>query len=142
MLDRSRILSLIPHQGAMCLLDRAERWDAAGIVCRARSHLDAANPLRAFGRLAGIAGAEYALQAAALHGALLGGAGSAAPGYLASLRGVVLHTARLDDAAFGTLRVTAAIQNRDECGMIYELGVEAEDGTTLLGGRGMIALRR
>ena len=71
MIGRDRIMALIPHQGAMCLLDEAVLWTAERIVCRAVSHLDPANPLRRAGGLHALCGAEYALQAAALHGALL-----------------------------------------------------------------------
>ena len=47
------IASRIPHAGRMCLLDRVECWDTQRIRCRARSHRDADNPLRAaFGNLA------------------------------------------------------------------------------------------
>ena len=67
------IATLIPHTGAMVLLDRVEAWDTDGILCRARSHLDDDNPLRRDGRLAACCGLEYALQAAALHGALIAG---------------------------------------------------------------------
>jgi predicted hotdog family 3-hydroxylacyl-ACP dehydratase len=44
---------------------------------------------------------EYAAQAMALHGALIGAAAGspATPGYLASARGVRLHRLRLDDLA-------------------------------------------
>ena len=78
MLARSGIAALIPQQGAMCLLDGVLSWDAAGIACRAVSHLDPANPLRQHGRLGAICGIEYGLQAAALHGALSAGAPQAA----------------------------------------------------------------
>ena len=47
---------LVPHQGAMCLLESVLRWDAEGIVCRAVSHLDPAHPLRAEGRLGAVCG--------------------------------------------------------------------------------------
>ena len=35
----TRIQDLIPHQGAMCLLDEVASWTPGGIVCRTRSHL-------------------------------------------------------------------------------------------------------
>ena len=55
----------------MCLLDAVLDWDDARITCRATSHADPANPLRADGRLGAANGIEYAAQAMAVHGALL-----------------------------------------------------------------------
>ena len=69
MLDRAAIAASIPHHGAMCLLDAVVDWSETAIFCRAVSHTDPANPLRADGRLGAEAGIEYAAQARAVHGA-------------------------------------------------------------------------
>ena len=100
---------LVPHAGAMVLLDRVEAWDAETVQCRARSHLDPANPLRRAGRLAACCGIEYALQAAAVHGALLAGGVAQAAGYVAALRGFERFLALVPqgDAA---LRARAAME--------------------------------
>ncbi len=140
MLDRRQIAALIPHRGSMCLLDRVLSWDEHGIACRARSHLDAANPLRRHGRLGAVCGVEYGLQAAALHGALLNGAGRK-PGYLVALRDVVIGADRLDDPALGTLAVVARLLLGDTAGLIYDFSVSSENGALLLEGRGTIILR-
>jgi predicted hotdog family 3-hydroxylacyl-ACP dehydratase len=124
----------------MCLLDEAVSWDEHGISCRSRSHLDPGNPLRRDGRLSGVCGIEYGLQAAALHGALLGGAGRE-PGYLAALGDVTLMTDRLDDPAFGTLSVAAHLVFSDAAGLIYDFLLASERGARLLEGRGTIMLR-
>ena len=134
------IAALVPHAGAMVLLHRVEAWDADGILCRARSHLDAANPLRRDGRLPACCGLEYALQAAALHGALVAGGVAQRAGYVAALRGVALRVERLDVAAFGELRVSAGLERQEAGGIIYALAVEAADGTPLLSGRATVAL--
>ncbi len=134
------VAALVPHAGAMVLLDRVEAWDADGILCRARSHLDAANPLRRGGRLSACCGLEYALQAAALHGALLAGGVAQRAGHVATLRGVSLGTGRLDVAAFGELRVAALLERQEAAGIIYALAVHAADGAPLLSGRATIAL--
>lgn len=134
------IAGLVPHAGAMALLDRVEAWDAGGVLCRATSHLDPGNPLRRAGRLAGCCGLEYAMQAAALHGALLAGGQAQAAGYVAALRGVVLHRDRLDDPLLGDLRVEARLERQEASGLIYALAVSAADGTPLLSGRASIAL--
>ena len=135
---------LVPHQGAMCLLESVLRWDAEGIVCRAVSHLDPAHPLRAEGRLGAVCGIEYGLQAAAAHGALRerapGGGGPAAPGWFAALREAELLTDRLDRPEFGPLEVSAALEAGGAGGMIYRFAVHAADGRTLLRGRATIAL--
>src|SRR6476646_6259294 len=99
-LNRDWIAAHIPHQGTMCLLDGVEIWDAQQIRCIASSHRDAANPLRAHGRLGAACGIEYAAQAMAVHGALLAsGEDGLKQGYLASVRSVQLHVPRLDDIA-------------------------------------------
>jgi predicted hotdog family 3-hydroxylacyl-ACP dehydratase len=106
-LDRSWIEQHIPHKGRMCLLDEVLNWDATQIRCRCTRD----NPLRAYGRLGAVCGIEYAAQAMAVHGALVGASAplasamsqqvresvGAAVGYLASVRSVSLHVERLDD---------------------------------------------
>ena len=89
MLDRVAIAARIPHQGSMCLLDAVLAWDSGQIHCRASSHRQPDNPLRAAARLGAACGIEYAAQAMAVHGALLAPAGAPPrPGYLASVRSV------------------------------------------------------
>ncbi len=83
-LDHAAIAARIPHAGSMCLLHEVVAWDAGSIDCIARTHRDPANPLRSRNQLATVHGVEYAAQAMALHGALLGGEGAPAsrPGYI------------------------------------------------------------
>lgn len=128
----------------MVLLETVVGWDAGGIRCATRTHLDPANPLRRAGRLGAVCGLEYALQAAALHGALRDGAAQAA-GYVARLRDVVLHVPFLDDAGFGTLLVRAVLERGEAGGMLYALAVTAEAvgakaGRLLVEGGATIAL--
>jgi predicted hotdog family 3-hydroxylacyl-ACP dehydratase len=89
---------MIPHAGRMCLLDEVSAWDASTIRCLARSHRDAANPMRAGGELPALCGIEYAAQAMAVHGRL-SSAVTEKPrtGYLASVSDVVCAARRLDD---------------------------------------------
>ncbi len=135
------IAALIPHAGSMCLLDSVAAWSEATIDCRAISHLDPANPLRSRGRLPAVCGIEYALQAAALHGALCGGAPQP-PGYLASLRMSQLSAGPLDDPALGTLTAHARREHGDANGLLYAIRLAAEDGRVLLEGRATIILSR
>lgn len=132
--------SLVPHAGAMVLLDRVEAWDADGVQCRARSHLDPANPLRRAGRLAACCGIEYALQAAAVHGALLAGGVAQAAGYVAALRGIELYVRWLDEPELGELQVHARLERQEAGGLLYTLDVRSASGAPLLSGRASIAL--
>lgn len=137
----TRIQDLIPHQGAMCLLDEVASWTPGGIVCRTRSHLSADNPLCGpAGRLGAVCGIEYGLQAAALHGALTASGTKQKPGYLASLRDVELKMDRLDNPAFDVLEVEAVLELRDRTGLIYRIFLCAENGCQLLSGRVAIAI--
>lgn len=138
MVTRQRILELIPHQGAMCLLESALAWSTTDITCVARSHLSPDNPLRRDDRLYSVCGIEYGLQAAALHGGLLDGTKQPA-GYLAALRDVNIRIGRLDDPSIGALRVMATQEICRPQGLIYRFALTAEDGTELLSGRATLA---
>jgi len=108
MLSKDQWQGLIPHRGAMCLLDVVVDWDDARIHAHANSHRRADNPLRSDGILRAVHLCEYAAQAMAIHGGLLAQREGrvTAPGFLVSLRAVKLHVARIDDLA-GTLDVHA-----------------------------------
>lgn len=90
---------LIPHAGAMSLLDAVVSWDDARIHARSDSHRRGDHPLRSDGRLRALHLCEYGAQAMAVHGGLLARAAGAAaePGYLVSLREVELRRAHVDD---------------------------------------------
>ena len=89
---------MIPHTGAMCLLDGVLQWDTSTIQCVSRSHRDAHNPLRIDGRLPTLCGIEYAAQAMAVHGGLAGIIGQKPrAGYLVGLRDVVCSVEYLDE---------------------------------------------
>lgn len=98
-LNRAWIEAHIPHSGRMCLLDEVISWSPERISCRSSGHRAADHPLRAHGRLGIACGVELAAQAMAVHGALNARESDVAPraGFLASIRGVRLHVARLDD---------------------------------------------
>jgi len=99
MIGRGEILSLVPHQGAMCLWDEVVEWDASRIRLRACNHRDAAHPLRSGDRLHAVHLCEYGAQAMAVHGGLSAAVADmqARPGVLVALRGVALHVERFDD---------------------------------------------
>ena len=99
MLNKTHWQDLIPHRGAMCLLDAVIDWDESRIHMRARSHRDPENPLRADGMLHALNLCEYGAQAMAVHGGLIAQRTGAvvAPGLLVSLREVKLYAVRIDD---------------------------------------------
>jgi predicted hotdog family 3-hydroxylacyl-ACP dehydratase len=149
-LDRAWIEQHIPHKGRMCLLDEVLSWDAAHISCRSLTHRAPDNPLRAHGRLGAACGIEYGAQAAAVHGALIAasaplastvssamrGSIGAAVGYLASVRNVALHVARLDDLAEELVAAAERITG-DGRTVLYDFSVSAA-GRVLVSGRASI----
>jgi len=138
-LNRADISGLIPHAGAMCLLDGVIEWDAARIRCVSRSHLDPGNPLRTGGKLSALCGIEYAAQAMAVHGGLTGQAGvRPRAGYLASLRDVVCGRDRLDDLE-GDLVVEAERMADDGARVIYGFTLWI-GGDEVLSGRAAVVL--
>ena len=138
-LSRAEIAELIPHTGAMCLLDLVLEWDASRIRCMSRSHRDAANPLRVDGRLPALCGVEYAAQAMAVHGGLAGATqGKPRAGYLASLREVVCRRDRLDDLD-GDLVVEAEQKASDGSRVIYSFALRV-GALEVLSGRAAVVL--
>jgi predicted hotdog family 3-hydroxylacyl-ACP dehydratase len=151
-LDRHWIEQHIPHKGRMCLLDEVLHWDARQIRCRSATHRTGDNPLRAHGRLGVVCGIEYAAQAMAVHGALVGASAPLASsmseqvrdslgpsvGYLASVRNVILHVARLDDI-HGDLIACAERLAGDARTVLYEFSVTSEQ-LVVLEGRASIVI--
>ena len=147
-LAREGIAALIPHSGAMCLLARLEAWDLQRIVCAATNHRATDHPLCTRSGLLAPCAIEYAAQAMALHGALIGRAAGtpATPGYLASARDVKLHVLRLDDLAMGddgsaadALCITATRQAGDAGRILYAFSV-SHAGRPIADGRAAVVL--
>ena len=138
-LDHAWIAAHIPHASAMCVLDSVDAWDAERIRCTATRHRDPHNPLRAHGRLASVCGIEYAAQAMAVHGALLG-APEARPrvGYLASVRNVDAFVDRLDTFE-APLIVDAQRVSGDGRSVLYDFALRCGE-RVLLSGRAAVML--
>ena len=134
-----RVRELVPHQGAMCLLEEVLECDETAIACRATSHRDASNPLRRADGLSALAGIEYAAQAAAVHGGL-NNKGSRKPrtGYLAALRDVRCSVERLDIEK-GDLIVRATQVAAESGRLLYDFRIES-GGRELLRGRLSVVL--
>lgn len=130
---RPEIARLIPHAGAMCLLDGVEHWDDRHIRCVSKTHTSADNPLRVDGHVPAVCGVEYAAQAMAVHGGLVGKtAGRPSTGYLASLRNVVCRSDRLDDLA-GELVVEVELLAGDDERVIYRFALRVGNHEVLSG---------
>lgn len=143
-LDRDGIAGLIPHSGPMCLLSALASWDAQQLVCHANNHRAARHPLRTRSGLLASALIEYAAQAMALHGALIGRAAGqeVRPGYLASVRSTQLHVSTLHDlpaAEPDELRISVTRQAGDARQILYAFTVHHAD-RVLAEGRAAVVL--
>lgn len=128
------VAGLIPHQGAMCLLDSVEDWSQDRIVCLATSHRRSGHPLRDNRGLRALCAIEYGAQAIAAHAGLLGRSAGSRPGigYLAALRDVVISLESLDGIE-APLRIDAQVVLRQGNGHIYEIAVTAGARTIMTG---------
>ncbi len=140
MLPRADWEALLPHAGAMCLLDAVLAWDAHSIHAQSHSHRRVDHPLRDGGVLRALHLCEYGAQAMALHGGLLARAEGrrAAPGRLVALRDVELARARIDDLP-GALDVHARCLLADARGWQYGFEV-LHRGRRLARGRAAVLL--
>lgn len=122
---KAEIGRVIPHAGDMCLLDGVLAYDAQRIRCISRSHRDPHNPMRSGDMLPALCGIEYAAQAMAVHGAWDANFGGKPQlGYLAAVRDVVCHAARLDTLA-DDLVIDAERIMGDEMRVIYQFDIHA-----------------
>ncbi len=140
-MNKTDLCRLIPHQGAMCLLDAVEQWDETGILCTTASHRDATNPLRRDEQLEAVCGLEYAAQAMAVHVGLLqrGKRRRIALGYLGAVKNLTLRAGRLDDVT-GDVTVQATRLVGEAGSFIYAFRVSAGQHV-LLDGRASIFLK-
>jgi predicted hotdog family 3-hydroxylacyl-ACP dehydratase len=116
------IRALVPHAGAMCLLERIVSADDASVSCATTTHRLPTNPLRHEGRLAALHLAEYGAQAMAVHGGLTGDAARA--GVLVAIRDLKLHVERLDDVD-GELLIEAKRLLANSGGLVYSFVARA-----------------
>jgi predicted hotdog family 3-hydroxylacyl-ACP dehydratase len=142
-LDRAWIEAHIPHQGRMCLLDEVLSWDSRHIRCRSASHRRVDHPLRAHGHLGIACGIEYVAQAMAVHGAIGAEhsgstAAKAEVGFLAGLRDVRMHAARLDDIESDLMCEVLRVAG-DASSAIYTFSLDAGQ-RPLLSGRATVVL--
>jgi predicted hotdog family 3-hydroxylacyl-ACP dehydratase len=141
-MTKADLCRLIPHGGAMCLLDAVEQWDETSIICKTASHRDATNPLRRDDQLEAVCGLEYAAQAMAVHVGLLEERGrkhTIAVGYLGAVKNLTLRATRLDDVKEDlTVRATRLVGQASS--FIYTFRVSA-GRQELLDGRASIFVK-
>ena len=141
-MTKADLCRLIPHGGAMCLLDTVEQWDDNQILCRSGSHRDLSNPLRQGDRLEALCGLEYAAQAMAVHVGIVEERGEnkkLAVGYLGAVKNLTLRAGRLDDMK-EDLTVQATRLVGQGSSFIYTFRVSA-GRQELLDGRASIFLK-
>lgn len=143
-MNREEIRRLIPHEGAMCLLDGVTDWDERAIRCHSRTHRDPNHPLRRGRRLSAVHLIEYAAQAAALHHGLMRQR-EASPqknepgGALVALHDVDLAVEELDSIT-EPLQIGATSELRSPSGLIYRFTIRSGK-KELASGRLTIALQ-
>jgi predicted hotdog family 3-hydroxylacyl-ACP dehydratase len=136
-IDRAGIERLVPHAGAMCLLDAVTEWNAAFICCT--SALPGPDhPLARNRRVPAIVATEYAAQATAVHGALLDGSSQPRAGMLATLVDVQLAAGAIPSEG-DTLSVRAELLSRSTAGCMYSFEV-GTSRTPIASGRLMVVL--
>jgi predicted hotdog family 3-hydroxylacyl-ACP dehydratase len=129
---------LLPHGGAMCLLERIVTRDGRGMTLATRTHTSSANPLRHRGRLRALHLCEYGAQAMAVHGGLAAREAGRilAPGLLVSLREVVL-SADYVETLEGELLVEVERLEAGAAGLQYAFRV-THQGAELARGRAAV----
>jgi len=135
---RATIERLVPHAGAMCLLDTVTAWDAQAISCISAAPLPD-HPLARDAGVPAIATAEYAAQATAVHGALLKPSDQPRAGMLAALMEIRLVT-QVVPADEGELAIRAEVLGRSAAGCLYRFEV-ATARTPIASGRLLVALQ-
>lgn len=136
--DRAAIEGCLPHADRMVLLDAVVRWDATRIACSALPPTEE-HPLARDGAVPSISAAEYAAQAAAVHGFLIDRPAGPRQGLLAKLTDVELATARIPGDR-GSVLVKAELLSRTAAGCLYDFEV-ACDRTPIARGRLMVAFK-
>lgn len=133
------IEKLIPHSGAMSLLNAVQEWDQQRLRCSASSHRDPRNPLRGEAGLSSLCGIEYAAQGMALHGALTDKENSGRQGLLISVKDVRRLAQRLDGIAHD-LTIDVELLASDDTMFNYQFRVSA-NGDTLIEGKAAVLFR-
>ena len=139
MTSKDWLLTHLPHQGAMNLLDHVASWDQESIHCIARSHRNVSNPLRNSEHLGASAAIEYAAQAMAAHGQLTATANTLPrQGVIAALRDIRFYIQNFE-ATGPIIDIEAIRLMGDGDSVIYQFTV-SDQGHTLVTGRATVIL--
>ncbi|WP_051083990.1 hypothetical protein [Gilvimarinus chinensis] len=131
--QRQGLDHLLPHKPPMVLLDSIIAHDATKILCRTKSHLDTANPLRIDGFLSVYCGVEYAAQAMAAHARLYSEAkGAPRQGVVAVASKLTPHCEKLD-AYPDDLLVKLHLLARNDSSSMCEFELSAQQMILLTG---------
>ncbi|MBI1358762.1 MAG: 3-hydroxylacyl-ACP dehydratase [Alphaproteobacteria bacterium] len=125
------VAALIPHSGAMRLIDQVVSAAGEEVVCTTRTHLSPDNPLRVNGALPASAAIEYAAQAMAVHAALSRG-GPPRRGFLVVASGVAWTADRLDQGD-STMEIRATRLASTGLGAQYAFDLSAGPGVQVTG---------
>jgi predicted hotdog family 3-hydroxylacyl-ACP dehydratase len=135
-----KLAALLPHQGAMCLLDKVVSWDATTLTALATSHQSTTNPLNQGNHLLAHCGVEYAAQAAAVHLAVKALQQSLTvpqKGYLAAVNQLQWQSPYLEYLGPLTIQVEQLVAQTRGC--IYYFNISA-DNQSQVSGRFSLAL--
>jgi predicted hotdog family 3-hydroxylacyl-ACP dehydratase len=122
LVTRGQLEPLLPHAGAMVMIDGVCVWDDRRIRCVSLRHRSPDNPLRRDGRLFAHHAIEFAAQAAAVHGGLLGGGEPAPLRALAAVRRARFARPRLDDLE-DQLEIVAELILLDRRAAVYHADI-------------------
>jgi predicted hotdog family 3-hydroxylacyl-ACP dehydratase len=132
MLEHPAIAALLPHDGAMVLIDQVVDYTEQTIHCRSRIAALEHHPLAVDGTLAAVALVEYAAQAMAVHGGLLAPHNHAPrPGRLVALGQLHLAIDRIIEPLL--LDICANRLSGDDRGQVYTFTITAAAQTLASG---------
>lgn len=140
LISKKDLYQLLPHGGAMCLLDSVLYWDTKTIVCTASSHREDSNPLKRPEGVEAICGLEYAAQAMGAHiGLTTSSNRGRAIGYVGAIKTLRVYVPYLD-VFKDNLEIYSEKKFAQETGFIYTFIIRAQ-GKDLLGGQASIFVK-
>ena len=135
-LSRDGIAELLPHAGAMVLIDRVGSYSVESILCFSNV-VEKENPLAVEGEVGIYSGVEYAAQAMALHSTLSSSGGKAEKGVVA----VVSKLEAYSDVLKGVIEVRAEKIDFTGDSSLYDFTVLSRD-QLVLSGRMLVLLQK
>jgi len=125
LVTRERLEPLVPHAGAMLMIDGVKAYDDRSICCESLRHQAVDNPLRRDGKLSAHHGIEFAAQAAAVHGGLINDGKKAPLRALAAVRKASFSRPWIHDLP-GRLEIAANLVMLDQRAAVYQSSLHHE----------------